>query len=88
MTFFNLRGQYADTGNLDNGERLVAKFFTIFLLIDAVKSESPSSGWHKGKSDDDVVFAAMAAARWRLRLNSVYSLKFRPLESQGDLLLP
>ena len=42
------------------------------LTIDALKLESPSSGWHKYISDDDVVFAAMTAARWRLCLNSVY----------------
>ena len=32
--------------------------------IDVVKQESPTSGWHKGKNDDDVVFAAMIAAKW------------------------
>ena len=41
-------------------------------MIDTVKLGAPSNGWHKGKSDDDVVFAAMPAARWRLQLDSVY----------------
>ena len=41
--------------------------------IDAIKSESPSSGRYRGKSDDDVVFVAMPTARCRLRLNSVFT---------------
>ena len=43
-----------------------------YNFIDAVRSESLSSNWHKSKSDDDVVFASMTSAIWRLRLNSVY----------------
>ena len=42
------------------------------LSIDAVNWESPSSGQHKSKSDVDVVFATMPAARCRLCINSVY----------------
>ena len=60
------------------GRKLVCWFFTstsktnlLTKLIDAFKSESPSSDCHKGKSDDDVVFAATPAARWRLHLNRV-----------------
>ena len=49
--------------------------------IVAVKSESPSSSWYKGKSDDDVIFATMPVARWRLRLNNVYNTGHRSFGS-------
>ena len=45
---------------------------SINSTIDAVKLESPSSGGHISKKDVVISFAFMPAARWRLRLNSVY----------------
>ena len=60
-----------DFEGLDVALLIIAEYADA-LSIDAVKSESPSGGWFKSKIDDDFVFAAMPAARWRLRLNSVY----------------
>ena len=43
-------------------------------LIDAVNTQSTSSGRHNGKNDVDITFAFMLPARWRLSVNSVYRI--------------
>ena len=40
--------------------------------IDAVNTQSTSSGGHSGKNDVDITFAFMLPAWWQLSVNSVY----------------
>ena len=61
-------GKQASRPILVRDLRLDLKFFA----IDAVKSEAPPGGLHTGTSNVCINFYLIAAARWRLPVNSAY----------------